>query len=103
MQAGNPLQDQASHPFSGIRPPADHGINRPDLHTWQQVQGTGTNRPKTYTHATTTPAAQTTAPHHQQHLNKVTAATATGKSPDPSRTRKRSLPAPMILPTRGER
>src|SRR6202011_6415250 len=59
--------DQASHPPGGIRPPADHGINRPDLHAPQGVQGTGTNRPKTYTqprnhniHNT-----QTTAPHHQ--------------------------------------
>ena len=34
-------------------------------------------------------------------VHKVTAATATGKHPDPSRTRKLSLPAPMVLPPRG--
>ena len=32
---------------------------------------------------------------------RVTAAIATGKHPDPSRTRKLSLPAPMVLPPRG--
>src|ERR1700759_5110398 len=41
--------------------------------------------------------------HTQKRVNKVTAATATGKRPDPSRTRKLSLPAPMILTTRGEK
>src|SRR6187549_1490610 len=74
-------------------------------------QGTGTNRPKTYTHPhtrgknlATTPTQPT--PRHQtptvttQH-NKVTAEIATGKRPDPSRTRKLSLPAPMILPNPG--
>ena len=34
-------------------------------------------------------------------VHKVTAATATGKHPDPSRTRKLSLPAPMVLQPRG--
>src|SRR5215213_11896093 len=33
--------------------------------------------------------------------HRVTAAIATGKHPDPSRTRKLSLPAPMVLPPRG--
>src|ERR1700761_7100509 len=71
-------------------------------------QGTGTNRPKTYTQPATTPTNQPTTadtPHHQntttQQQNKVTANIATGKRPDPSRTRKVSLPAPMILPNPG--
>ncbi len=34
-------------------------------------------------------------------VTSVTAAIATGKHPDPSRTRKLSLPAPMVLPPRG--
>ena len=34
-------------------------------------------------------------------VTRVTAAIATGKHPDPSRTRKLSLPAPMVLPPRG--
>src|SRR3984957_8548551 len=90
--------------LSGIRPPADHGINRPDLETPQGAQGTGTNRPKTYTHATTTQCRTNhCTPPPTTNLNKVTAVTATGKRPDPSRTRKLSLPAPMILPTRVEK
>ena len=47
----------------------------------------------------------TTAHTHQQGGPRlgpsVTAAIATGKHPDPSRTRKLSLPAPMVLPPRG--
>src|ERR1700722_6649452 len=90
---------------SGIRPPADHGINRPDLHTPQGAQGTGTNRPKTYTQPTATthptnPTPPPTTPEQPQQ-NRVTAKIATGKRPDPSRTRKLSLPAPMILPNPG--
>ena len=37
------------------------------------------------------------------NLHKVTAAIAAGKRPDPSRTRKLSPPAPMILPNRVEK
>src|SRR6185369_14561485 len=65
--------------------------------------------PKTYTQpnlATTqstqpnncTPPPNTTP---LKQVNKVTAEIATGKRPDPSRTRKLSLPAPMILPNPG--
>ena len=49
----------------------------------------------------------TSAPHHQTHSHphtgwtRVTAAIAAGKRPDPSRTRKLSQPAPMILPNPG--
>src|SRR5690349_18571517 len=72
-------------------------------------KGTGTNRPKTYTQPKPrnhNHRHQTSAPHHQKHTNKtehnkVTAEIATGKRPDPSRTRKLSLPAPMILPNPG--
>ena len=72
-------------------------------------QGTGTNRPKTYTQpkpATTNPQQikqlhPTTKHTPPQQVNKVTAEIATGKRPDPSRTRKLSLPAPMILPNPG--
>ena len=81
------------------------------------AQGTGTNRPKTYTHQTSQPhhIHNTSTRHHTpppkhttppprgapQKVNKVTAAIAAGKRPDPSRTRKLSLPAPMILPNPG--
>jgi hypothetical protein len=71
-------------------------------------KGTGTNRPKTYTqpkprnhthkHKQLHPTTKNTL--HTQ-VNKVTAEIATGKRPDPSRTRKLSLPAPMILPNTG--
>src|SRR5262249_55419264 len=82
-----------SHPFRGIRPPADHGINRPDLHAQQWVQGTGTNRPKTYTHPqrektlATTPSTPT-APHpttktHPNQQNRVTAVHSDRETPGP--------------------
>ena len=48
---------------------------------------------------------QNTHPHTQYkgpgRVHRVTAAIATGKHPDPYRTRKLSLPAPMVLPPRG--
>src|SRR6185369_10722740 len=65
--------------------------------------------PKTYTqpNLATTQSTQpnncTTPPNTTplKQVNKVTAEIATGKRPDPSRTRKLSLPAPMILPNPG--
>src|SRR5688572_29842841 len=57
--------------------------------------------PQLETHATTPP---TPRPQHRRGptwVTRVTAAIATGKHPDPSRTRKLSLPAPMVLPPRG--
>ena len=35
-------------PFAGLRPPTDHGVDRPELYAQQCVQVTGTNRPRTY-------------------------------------------------------
>src|SRR6202007_1838194 len=72
-------------------------------------QGTGTNRPKTYTQPTATtihpitpnPTPPPTTPSTTPTKYRVTAEIATGKRPDPSRTRKLSLPAPMILPNPG--
>ena len=90
------------------------------------AQPTGTNRPRACPtpHSPTTPRAKRThmlasttqnlnqqptpIPTHQQRarvhhvhnrtqVHRVTAAIATGKHPDPSRTRKLSQPAPMVL------
>ena len=35
--------------FAWLRPPTDHGVDRPELEAQQCVQVTGTNRPRTYT------------------------------------------------------
>src|SRR4051795_12841545 len=80
-------------------------------------QGTGTNRPKTYTQTRnhthprmpnkhSHPTTNDTSPTHQKggtptECTKLRRLIAAGKRPDPSRTRKLSLPAPMILPNPG--
>src|SRR3954469_6284795 len=80
-------------------------------------QGTGTNRPKTYTQTRdhthprmpnkhSHPTTNNTSPNHQKggtptECTKLRRLIAAGKRPDPSRTRKLSLPAPMILPNPG--
>src|SRR3954471_4423074 len=80
-------------------------------------QGTGTNRPKTYTQTRnhthprmpnkhSHPTTNNTSPTHQKggtptECTKLRRLIAAGKRPDPSRTRKLSLPAPMILPNPG--
>ena len=60
------------------------------------MQLTGTNRPRTYhkTHPLCSSRSTGTHPHNS---TQVTAAIAEGKRPDPSRTRKLSPPAPMVL------
>src|SRR5690554_11372 len=92
--------------FAWLRPPTDHGVDRPELEAQQCVQVTGTNRPRAYTQTapkesqrvhcavseTTHPRKNTWALFHR-----VTAAIAAGKRPVPFRTRKLSLPAPMVL------
>src|SRR4051795_5206257 len=80
-------------------------------------QGTGTNRPKTYTQTRnhthprmpnkhSHPTTNDTSPTHQKggtptECTKLRRLIAAGKRPDPSRNRKLSLPAPMILPNPG--
>ena len=115
------------HPFEGVRPPTDYWVDRPEVYS-SNAQPTGTNRPNTchtnpqhnqqtldvgttrghHDGKTQTPCTTTntrphnpTPPNHTGGVHKVTAATATGKHPDPSRTRKLSLPAPMVLQPRG--
>lgn len=66
----------------------------------QGVQLTGTNRPRTYHKPRTHPlrsSRSTATPTTGHNSTQVTAATAEGKRPDPSRTRKLSPPAPMVL------
>jgi hypothetical protein len=41
------LQDEVSHPYKGVRPPADHWVDRPEVYDQQWFQPTGTNRPRT--------------------------------------------------------
>lgn len=48
-------------------------------------------------------ASRASTPPTRTNLHRVTAATAAGKRPVPFRTRKLSLPAPMILPLRVEK
>src|SRR5215212_519748 len=60
-----------------------------------------THNHKPQPHTTTNKPHPTTKQQLHPQLNKVTAEIATGKRPDPSRTRKLSLPAPMILPNPG--
>jgi hypothetical protein len=118
------------HPFEGVRPPTDDWVDRPEVYN-RKVELTGTNRPNTCqpnpqhkqqttptratgprTHPTRTVEASrpqsTPTPHAHpctkggsQRGHRVTAATATGKHPAPSRTRKLSLPAPMVLQPQG--
>ena len=102
-----------------VRPPTDHGVDRPDVEAQQCVELTGTNRPRAChttkqdkqpqddylssarVHCT---ISQTTnigiIPHTpgvgRQHKN-VSVAIAQGKRPVPFRTRKLSLAAPMVL------
>ena len=106
-----------------VRPPTDHGVDRPDVEAQQCVELTGTNRPRAChttkqdkqpqddyvssarVHCT---ISQTTnigiIPHTpgvgRQHKN-VSVAIAQGKRPVPFRTRKLSLAAPMVLHPRG--
>src|SRR5699024_3623792 len=54
-----------------LRPPTDHGVDRPELEAQQCVQVTGTNRPRTYTQTKEAPrvhcaVSETTHPPHQQ-------------------------------------
>ena len=77
------------------------------------MQVTGTNRPRAYTQtspkkycyaSTVQYLKQHTPPHNSVAgalFHRVTAATAVGKRPVPFRTRKLSLPAPMVLHSRG--
>ena len=88
------------------RPPAHDRVDRPDVDASQDVKLTGTNEPN-HPHPPTNqkwenkqePRVHSTTPeHHTQHPATVWAvATATETRPDPSRTRKLSLPAPMVL------
>ena len=63
---------------------------QPGVHTTRYA-----NNPEP-THTASTPTQR-----RPPWVTRVTAAIATGKHPDPSRTRKLSLPAPMVLPPRG--
>src|SRR4029078_10386452 len=106
----------------GVRPPTEHGVDRPEVYS-SNAQPTGTNRPRAcltnpqpkpqkhtpqflarvHTHIST---PKTKHPPQTRHtgrgrVHRVTAAIATGKHPDPYRTRKLSLPAPMVLQPRG--
>ena len=88
------------------RPPEHDRVDRPDVDASQDVKLTGTNEPN-HPHPPQTkkrgkqqePRVHSTTPeHHTQHPTTVWAvATATETRPDPSRTRKLSLPAPMVL------
>ena len=60
------------------------------------MQLTGTNRPRTY-HKTHPLCSSRSTGTHPNNSTRVTAAIAEGKRPDPSRTRKLSPPAPMVL------
>ena len=40
------LQDEDSHHLEWVRPPTDHGVDRPDVEAQQCVELTGTNRPR---------------------------------------------------------
>ena len=115
---------------TGVRPPADHWVDRPDMQAPQGVKSTGTNRPSdlntTPTQPTpgvarvpvqfpnnkqhntsTTQQHKETADHgtHKPHPptttgdgdTNVSVVMAKGKHPVPSRTRKLSPPAPMVL------
>ena len=97
-----------------MRSPKDYGVDRPDMEAPRGVESTGTNRPK-QTHTTLpctnkkhTHVFASTMQYLTQHRStpehKSSAAPkvcrwsiATGKRPDPFRTRKLSLPALMVL------
>ena len=110
-----------AQPTGTNRPKACH-----PPHTHTHNTGCCGNRgrvPGTNTHVTVKPQHSRPQPHHPTHphtrgpgtygvthhtykptppttnggVHKVTAAIATGKHPEPSRTRKLSLPAPMVL------
>lgn len=92
--------------FAWLRPPTDHGVDRPELEAQQCVQVTGTNRPRAYTQTALKNRNASTVQYLKQHthaentwalFHRVTAAIAAGKRPVPFRTRKLSLPAPMVL------
>src|SRR5882724_9976666 len=82
-----------------LRPPADHGVDRPDMHTPQGAQWTGTNRPRTYH-----PNNQRNTPRHHTRTTPTQGAvrqraSATDSHPLPgSRTPTHPHPHP---PTRG--
>ena len=59
------LQDEDSHHLEWVRPPTDHGVDRPELEAQQWVQVTGTNRPKTYQQQNSCTAS--TAQYLKQH------------------------------------
>ena len=73
------------------------------------MEVTGTNRPRTYTQNQQQSLNASTVQYLKQHthtlcgplFHRVTAAIAAGKRPVPFRTRKLSLPAPMVLHSRG--
>ena len=39
------FQDEVSHPLDGVRPPAEHWVDRPEVYS-SNAQPTGTNRPR---------------------------------------------------------
>src|SRR6478609_206949 len=39
------FQDEVSHPLEGVRPPAEHWVDRPEVYS-SNAQPTGTNRPR---------------------------------------------------------
>ena len=103
-----------------VRPPTDHGVDRPDVEAQQCVELTGTNRPRachtpnktsdtnvynTRVHYTISEPTNTLESPHPQGRERqpknVSVVIAQGKRPVPFRTRKLSLAAPMVLHPRG--
>src|SRR2546423_638403 len=73
-----------------VRPPTDHGVDRPEMEARQRVKLTGTNRPRTYhntttnTHPLCNPQHTTTHPNTSIRLSVVTAERETpGPIPNP--------------------
>ena len=76
---------------------SNENVSRPLPNTKQPcVEPPQLNTRHNSTHTESTPTQR-----RPTWVTRVTAAIATGKHPDPSRTRKLSLPAPMVLPPRG--
>jgi hypothetical protein len=99
-----------------VRPPTDYWVDRPEMEARQRVESTGTNRPSDLTTHTIFPrqavcsrpcAVPGKQPATATYLNiettpvvsspELAAVMAEGRHPVPSRTRKLSPPAPMVL------
>src|SRR5918911_3132682 len=90
---------------NGVRPLADYEVDRPEVYALQRVEPTGTNRPRTWLCSRSLSVPEHRSEPHLQRCDRsadrswtVSVTMAEGEHPVPSRTRKLSPPAPMVLP-----